>query len=88
MTRAAGRMATTRKNDINRKVRSSIHQRQNDSEKIRAFDRSPPSNTPHRCAATYGPIDDAQQIAGGHNFLYLLSERYQFATAHRFASFA
>jgi hypothetical protein len=24
----------------------------------------------------------------GHKFLYLLSERYQFATAHRFTSFA
>jgi hypothetical protein len=29
-----------------------------------------------------------QQIAGGHKFVYLLSERHQFATSHRFASFA
>jgi hypothetical protein len=29
-----------------------------------------------------------QQIAGGHKFVYLLSDRYQFATAHWFASFA
>jgi hypothetical protein len=35
-----------------------------------------------------GNIDTVQQIAGGRKFLYLLSERYQFATAHRFASFA
>jgi len=27
-------------------------------------------------------------LAGGHKFLYLLSERYQFATVHRFANFA
>jgi hypothetical protein len=27
-------------------------------------------------------------LAGDHKFLYLSSERYQFATAHRFASFA
>jgi transposase len=38
---AAGRMAITGKDDIHRKVRSSIRQRQNDSEKIRAFDRKP-----------------------------------------------
>jgi hypothetical protein len=30
----------------------------------------------------------AHQIARGHKFLYLLNERYQFATVHRFASFA
>jgi len=29
-----------------------------------------------------------QQIADGHKFRYLLSERHQFAAANRFASFA
>ena len=46
------------------------------------------NDTPHECAATYGLINTVQQIAGGHKFLYLLSERYQFATAQRFANFA
>ncbi|MGC2092673.1 MAG: hypothetical protein WA648_05830, partial [Methylocella sp.] len=48
----------------------------------------PPSNAPHERAATHGLINPVQQIAGGHKFLYLLSERHQFATAHRFAIFA
>jgi hypothetical protein len=35
-----------------------------------------------------GLINPVHQIACGQKFLYLLSERCQFATVHRFASFA
>jgi len=49
---------------------------------------NPPSNTPHEWVATFGLINPVHQIACGHKFLYLLSERYQFATVRRVASFA
>jgi hypothetical protein len=78
---ADGRMALTGKDDFNRKLRSAMRQRQN-------IPRNPPSNTPHECAATHGLINPIHQIARRHKFLYLSGERYQFATAHRFASFA
>jgi hypothetical protein len=48
----------------------------------------PPSNTTHEWVATFGLINPVHQIAREHKFLYLLSERYQFATVRRFASFA
>jgi hypothetical protein len=85
---AAGRMAITGQDDFKAKVRSSMRQPQNGPGKSSRSTGTPPSNAPHECAATHGLINPVQQIARGDKFLYLLSEQYQVATAHRFASFS
>jgi hypothetical protein len=60
-------MAITDRVDFQTKVRSSMRQLQNDSEKIRSFYQKPFSNTPRESALTYGLVNNSRRALSGES---------------------